>query len=96
MTIVIFPSKTAKVLAFAMLARVTDAQPVHAERLVLPARLTSRSVARRRWLIVLGLVVVTGGVVAYFRWPRSGNVAVYRTSPLERRTITRVTSIRRS
>lgn len=67
-----------------------DAQAVHDQRLVLPARLSARSAARRNWLLVLGAVLVIGGVIAYLRWPRSGSAAVYRTSPLERRTITRV------
>jgi HlyD family secretion protein len=71
-----------------MLVPVTEA---HADqRLVLPPRLNARSAARRTWLLVLGMLVVAGGVVAYYRWPRSGGSAVYRTAPLERRTITRV------
>src|SRR5262245_51455303 len=73
-----------------MLGRVTDAQAAHEQRLVLPARLASRSPARRAWLIGLGVVAVAGGAFAYFRWPRASNAAVYRTAPLERRTITHV------
>jgi HlyD family secretion protein len=90
MTIVIFPSKTAKVVAFAMLARVTEARAAENQRLVLPARLAPRSMARRNWLIAIGLALVAGGVFAYYRMPRSGSAVVYRTSALERRTITRV------
>lgn len=70
--------------------RVSDAQTAPEPRLVLPSRLAARGAARRLWLWVVLLVVVAGGTVAYFRWPRSGNEAVYRTSPLERRTIARV------
>ena len=73
-----------------MLGRVTDAQAADDQRLVLPARLASRSPARRAWLIGLAVVAIAGGAVAYFRWPRSNTTAVYRTSPLERRTITHV------
>lgn len=57
---------------------------------MLPSRLTARSGARRTWLLVLGALLVAGGVLSYLRWPRPSNVAVYRTAPLERRTITRV------
>jgi HlyD family secretion protein len=73
-----------------MLARVTEAQAADGQRLVLPSRLTARSAARRTWLLVVGAVLLAGGAVAYYRWPRSGGGAVYRTSPLEKRTITRV------
>jgi HlyD family secretion protein len=73
-----------------MLARVSNAQAAREQRLVLPSRLTARSAARRIWLLVLGALLVAGGVLAYLRWPRSSSVAVYRTAPLERRTITRV------
>jgi HlyD family secretion protein len=73
-----------------MLAGVAGAQTAPDQRLVLPARLASRSAARRAWFMVLGAVLVVAAAIAYFRWPRSGSVAVYRTAPLERRTITRV------
>jgi HlyD family secretion protein len=73
-----------------MLGRVTDAQAAHDQRLVLPSHLAQRSAARRFWPLALGVVLVGGGIVAYYRWPRSGATAVYRTSPVERRTITRV------
>jgi HlyD family secretion protein len=73
-----------------MLARVADAQAAHDQRLVLPSRLASRSAARRNWLLALGALAIAGGVFAYYRWPRTGSVAVYRTSQLERRTITHV------
>src|SRR5688572_2997813 len=73
-----------------MLGRVTDAQAAHDQRLVLPARLASRSPARRAWLIGLAVVAVAGGAFAYYRWPRTSTTAIYRTSPLERRTITHV------
>jgi HlyD family secretion protein len=39
---------------------------------------------------VLGAVLVAGGAVSFWSWPRSSTKAVYRTSPLERRTIARV------
>lgn len=73
-----------------MLGRVTDAQAAHDQRLVLPARLASRSPARRAWLIGLAVVALAGGAFAYYRWPRTSTTAIYRTSPLERRTITHV------
>ena len=73
-----------------MLGPVTDAPAAHNQRLVLPSRLNARSAARRTWLLVLGAVAITAGAITYYRWPRSGGAAVYRTSPLERRTITRV------
>ena len=67
-----------------MLVRVTEAHAAPNQRLVLPSRLTARSAARRTWLLVAGAVLVVGGAFAYYRWPRSSNAAVYRTSPLER------------
>jgi HlyD family secretion protein len=71
-----------------MLARVTEA--TEGQRLVLPSRLTARSAARRTWLLGIVALSIAGGAVAYYRWPRSSGGAVYRTSPLEKRTITRV------
>jgi HlyD family secretion protein len=62
----------------------------HNQRLVLPSRLSARSAARRTWLLVLGAVAIAAGAITYYRWPRSAGAAVYRTAPLERRTITRV------
>ncbi|HEX6274508.1 MAG TPA: efflux RND transporter periplasmic adaptor subunit [Polyangiaceae bacterium] len=68
----------------------TEAQAADGQRLVLPSRLTARSAARRTWLLVIGALLLAGGAFAYYRWPRSAGGAVYRTSPLEKRTITRV------
>lgn len=73
-----------------MLGRVTDAQAAHEQRLVLPSRLASRSAARRIWTLSVLALLIGGAVVAYYRWPRSTNTAIYRTAPVERRTITRV------
>jgi HlyD family secretion protein len=73
-----------------MLGRVSDAQATHGRELLLPSRLSGRSAARRTWFFVLGALLVAGGAVAYYRWPKQGGTALYRTSPLERRTITRV------
>ncbi|HVR20764.1 MAG TPA: efflux RND transporter periplasmic adaptor subunit [Polyangiaceae bacterium] len=68
----------------------TDAPVAQNQRLVLPSRLSARSAARRTWLLVLGAVAIAAGAITYYRWPRSAGAAVYRTAPLERRTITRV------
>ena len=69
---------------------VTDAPAAQNQRLVLPARLSARSAARRTWLLVLGATAIAAGAITYYRWPRSEGDAVYRTAPLERRTVTRV------
>ena len=73
-----------------MLVPVTDAPVAQNQRLVLPSRLSARSAARRTWLLVLGAIAIAAGAITYYRWPRSAGAAVYRTAPLERRTITRV------